>query len=93
MTPEEKELLRETAELTKENHKILKSMQRNARIASFFRAIYWIFIIGSAVGAYYFIQPYIEALGSSYSSLKDNLSNISELTTKLPALPDWLNKK
>jgi hypothetical protein len=73
MSPEEKELLERSVELGEENNEILRAMRRSQRIGSIMRVIYWIFIIGSAVGAYYIIQPYIDSLVGIYSGAGDIL--------------------
>ena len=79
MSPEEKELFKRSIQLAEENNDILRSMQRSMRLARFMTIIYWVFIIGSAVGAYYLIQPYIEAVSGAYggakSSFSDNIKN------------------
>jgi hypothetical protein len=93
MSPEEKELLKETAELVKENHKILKGMRRSARFGSFLRLIYWLIILGSAFSAYYFLQPYIDAVTKGYNSMQENIESVKNVTTKLPSLPSWLGGK
>ena len=49
------------------------------RWASVARAIYWIFIIGSVVGAYYLIQPYIDQIASVYSGAKSNLDSFNTM--------------
>ncbi len=67
MDPEERELLQRSVALAEENNKMLHSMVRSQRIASIFRAIYWVFIIGSAIGAYYVLQPYLSQLMGVYS--------------------------
>jgi hypothetical protein len=77
MDPESHELLKETLELAKENNEMLVSMRRSMRIARVMSVVYWIFIIGSAVGAYYLIQPYIEQLISVYDGAKGNIENIN----------------
>ena len=75
MSPEEKQLLKRSLELAQENNDILHSMQRSMRLQRIMSILYWVFIIGSAVGAYYFIQPYIESITGAYggasSSFKD----------------------
>ena len=76
MSPEERELLKKSLSLAEDNNKILHSIRRSMRLASFVRAVYWIIIIGSAVGAYYFIQPYIDQLVGVYSGTKSNLNEI-----------------
>jgi hypothetical protein len=93
MTPEEKELLRETAELTKENNKILRGIRRSNRVSTFLRLVYWIIILGSAFGVYYYTQPYIDAVVKSYNGMRENIQSVKNITTNLPALPDWMGGK
>lgn len=73
MNPEEKELLRKSLALEEENNDILRSMQRSMRIQRILSILYWVFIIGSLFGVYYFIQPYIEQVLSIYSGAKSGL--------------------
>ena len=93
MNPEERQLLKETAELVKENHKILKSMRRSARFASFLRFIYWAVILGGAVASYYFIQPYLNAVINGYSEIQKGISDVKGVSDKLPDLSSWLGGK
>ncbi len=79
MSPEERELLNKCVGLAEENNKILHSMKRSMYWASITRAIYWIFIIGSAVGAFYILQPYIDQLTSIYSGAGDVLNNFKQI--------------
>ena len=76
MSPEERKLLEENLELTKENNKMLHSMRRSMRTARVMSILYWVFIIGSAVGAFYLSQPYIDQLKSVYSGANDVLNNL-----------------
>ena len=79
MSPEERELLNRSVSLGEENNEILRSMRRSMRVASIARAIYWILIIGSAVGAYYYIQPYIDQLKDIYGGAGNVLNNFKQL--------------
>ncbi len=76
MTPEEKELLERVAELSEENNDILRSMRRSMKIARIMSIVYWVFIIGSAVGAFYLVQPYIDGIISAYGNATTNLNSI-----------------
>ncbi len=76
MTPEEKELLKRSIALAEENNQILKSLQRYIRFSRFMTIVYWVFIIGSAIGAYYLIQPYIDAITGAYGGASSNISDI-----------------
>ena len=78
MSPEERELLEKSVSLAEDNNKMLHSIKSSMRWASITRAIYWIFIIGSAVGAYYFFQPYIDQLKDVYSGAGDVLNNFKQ---------------
>jgi hypothetical protein len=64
-------LLKETFELSKDNNKMLKRLQSNMRWGRFIHSLYWIIIIGSAFGAYYFVQPYIDQLLQVYSGVQN----------------------
>jgi hypothetical protein len=93
MNPEEKQLLQETAELTKENNKILKSMRRSARLSAFLRFVYWAVILGGAVASYYFIQPYLNAVVNGYSEIQKGISDVKGVSDKLPDLSSWFGGK
>ncbi|MCR4334686.1 MAG: hypothetical protein NUV47_03095 [Patescibacteria group bacterium] len=67
MTPEEREILEETASLAKENNVILKKMQRSARWGRVMQYGYWIVIILFSFGAYVAIKPYVNQLTAIYS--------------------------
>lgn len=79
MSPEEKKLLEETAELSRENNKMLHQLHRSLVWGRIWHITYWVIIIGASIGAFYFIQPYIESLKSLYGQVQDTQSNIGSL--------------
>lgn len=87
MTPEERELLTQSIKLAEENNKMLKGIRRSARVASFLRVIYWLIILGTAFGSYYFIQPkvqpYIDAIVRNYNGMKSTVDSVKSVTDKL----------
>ena len=70
MEQEDKEMLRKTLELSQKNYNMISSIKRSIFWTKVFSVIYWIFIVVVAVGAYYYLQPYIDKLLSVYSSFK-----------------------
>lgn len=75
MTPEERSLLERTYELAKENNEILATMRRRGRISFTLRVCYWVLIIAISLGAFYFIQPYVDMIrGLTGSSQKSTTS-------------------
>ena len=93
MSPEERELLTQSIKLAEENNKMLRSMRRSARFSSFLRIVYWLLILGSAFGIYYYTQPYVDAVIKSYNGMRENVESVKNVTNKLPALPTWLGGK
>jgi hypothetical protein len=79
MTPEEKNLLERTYKLAEENNGILKSIRRGNRFSIFMRLLYWVVIIGASVGAYYFIQPYINQVLGMYSEAQSNIETMKSV--------------
>jgi len=80
MNPNEKEIY----ELVKENNHILKGMRRASRWTSIFRVIYWVLIIGASLGAYYFVQPYVDTLVKSYQGIRGDINNVKSVVNKIP---------
>jgi hypothetical protein len=76
MDEEIKELIREDIKISKENNKLLKKIRNYFRWSSVMRAIYWIFIIGTALGTYYLIQPYVDSLRDAYNGVVSQVDSI-----------------
>ena len=77
MSPEELELLKRNIAISEENNDILRSIQRSMRLARIMSILYWVIIIGSAVGAYYFIQPYLDQMMGIYGGARDQINSTS----------------
>jgi len=77
--PESKKLLEDTYKLMQENNGMLRAMRRSMRIGRIMSFLYWALIIGSAVGAYYFVQPYINQLLGVYGGAKSNLDSFNQM--------------
>ena len=76
MDQEEKELLRRILETTQKNNKMLSSIKQSMLWSRIFTYVYWIIILGTAVGVYYYLQPYIDDLLKVYGGFKGNINNI-----------------
>ena len=82
--------LKQVFELCQDNNKILRGMRRSARIGSFFRFIYLALIIGSVVGSYYYLQPYIDQIFNLYSEINSTVGDIQDKAGRIPD-PSKLN--
>lgn len=85
MDPDLRQKIIELHELTKENNQILRSLRRAQRWANIMRFIYWILIIGISIGAYYYIQPYLEQVLKLYS---ENQALVDKVKTIGVSIPD-----
>ena len=80
MDPESKQLLEKTYSLVEENNKILHKMRHAQKVASFMRIVYWLLIIGISIGAFYFLQPYVNKLEKFIGSTGISIDQLKGLT-------------
>lgn len=83
MDSESKKLLEETVQLSRENNDMLRYMKRSVMVSRIMSFLYWAIIVGSAFGAYYFLQPFIDQMLSLYGGAKNNLEDVGGLIDKL----------
>jgi hypothetical protein len=76
MNPEERKLLQNTFNLAEENNKMLHQVRGVQKRQFFLNTLKWIIIIGAAVGASYFVQPFIN---QAAQFLKDSGASIDQL--------------
>lgn len=84
MTPEDRELLRRSVALSEENNDMLRGIQSSLRLSRFISTVYWIVIIGSAIGAFYFVKPYIQQAEDLYGGVKSNWNTVINTIKKVP---------
>lgn len=80
MTPEERSMLEQAVALAKENNSILRKLRRAHRVSTGIKIVYWVIIIGLAVGSYYVIQPIIDSLTGIYGGGVENIQNLQDST-------------
>jgi len=74
--PEDKKLLKETFELAKENNKLLRKVRGVQKWQAFWSVFRVIIILGIALGAAYYLEPYMEkiiTLFNQVSGMKQSL--------------------
>ena len=73
-----KEILNKILETTEDNNKFLKKISRGILFSRIMTFVYWIVILGVGVGAYYYIQPYIDGLFDTYDGVRGGLQGVSD---------------
>jgi hypothetical protein len=90
LTNEEK--LHRILELTEENNKILRRMDRAQTMGTIFRLLYWALIIGSLVASYYYIKPIISELLGSTQGVLQQFQGMKGAVPDVNALEKVLNE-
>ncbi|MDQ5962491.1 MAG: hypothetical protein QG653_298 [Patescibacteria group bacterium] len=80
------EKLEEVYKLTLENNTLLHGMRNRERIANAIRILYWLVIIGSLFGAYYYIRPVIDVFTTNKGKIDETLTQFQQLQQQLPEM-------
>lgn len=72
-------MLEETFKLSRENNKLLKKVNRRQAFGAFLRIFYWVIIIGAGIGIFYFAQPYLDQVSSTYSGFTEKVNTVNSL--------------
>lgn len=83
MEPQDRRTLLKLVELVEENNKILRKIQRSNRVGTAFRIFYWLIIIGVSVGAFYYLEPYIQVAKTAYQSIQSDINNLEHLRASI----------
>jgi len=83
MNPEERKLLQNTFNLAEENNKMLHKVRGVQKRQAFFSVLKWIIIIGITVGAFYFLEPYVQQLQSLIEKTGVNIDQLKNLSNTL----------
>lgn len=90
MDSEIKELLQANLKLSQENNELLKKVRNVQRWALITKILYWFVIIGVAVGALYFIKPYLGGILNIYSGGVSDINSIEGVKNALNgSTKDW----
>ncbi len=86
----------ELLDLTRENNKILRAMRRTQKWSSFFTFVYWMIILGSIFGTYYYFQPtikkYMKTMQTSVDILQSFESKAGAIPTDLQSLKSLIGR-
>lgn len=72
------ELIMTNNKLVEENNKLIKKVYQYIKWRRIFTALYWVLIIGTVFGLFFFLEPYINQLIDTYQGATDTLKNIGQ---------------
>jgi len=79
MDPESRKLLEDTHSLAEENNMMLRAMRRSMFWAHVSNILYWLIIIGISIGAFYFLQTYMNRVVQMYDTVSTALKNFQSV--------------
>ena len=69
--------LKENKKLLEENTALLRRLDRNSRVGIWLQVVWYVFLIGLPFAVYFYVlEPYFEALGSSYETFNAGIQEI-----------------
>ena len=83
MEPDIDARLKRIEETLEKNHNLLVRIRRVQRNGQLFKIFYWILIFLFALGAFYYIQPYLNQLIEAYTGIQNTQE---QLQNSIPAL-------
>lgn len=92
MEPHLDERLKTIEKTLVENQRILLKIRRTQRNATLFRVFYWVCIVALTLGAFYYIQPYIEQISKFYSGLYETEDKLKTSIPDIKYLDSLLNQ-
>lgn len=78
-----KEMLKKNLEVSQECLKILKKMNRARLASTFFRIVKWIVIIAISLGAYYYVEPYLQRSINALDSIMETTQQLQQTADAL----------
>lgn len=75
MDQRERAMLEESLRLSRENNELIRKLYSGYRWGRLFRVAYWVIIVGVAIGAFYFIQPFIERLSQAAEQIHEGVNS------------------
>ncbi len=67
-------------------------MHRAAIWGRLWHILYWAIIIGASVGAYYFVQPYVDKAKESFEGIQANVNNIKGAAGQVGEISNMLKQ-
>lgn len=83
-------LLQKTYKLVQESNTELHKIRRAQKLRTFLNIVYWLIIVGVSIGAFYYLQPYVDGLSEAMSSLRSSIKSIGDAGEQLEQLQDQI---
>lgn len=76
-------LLHENLRLAKENNRMLTKLYRYQRWQKASRVLYWLVLVAIALGAYYYVKPYIQRVQQTYDDITASIEKAGDTANSI----------
>jgi hypothetical protein len=78
-----KKLLAESYAIVRENNTLLKKIDRRQRWSSYWRIFMMLLAVASALGVYYYLQPYLDQAINFYNEVEKNVVQFGTVPSQI----------
>jgi len=82
-----KKLLKRNLEISEESSKIIKKIHGVQKTGRILKISKWVLVIALALGAYYYIQPFMETFWETVGQIKEDFSSLKETGESMGNIP------
>lgn len=75
--------LQQVKKLAEDNNRMLRRLYHGLWWSRLWSLVYWLIVIGFALGAFYFLQPYLQKLQQAYSGLQSEVNTVQQIGSKI----------
>ncbi|MBU2633064.1 hypothetical protein KJ751_00970 [Patescibacteria group bacterium] len=86
-TNEIKKLLKRNLEISEESSNIIKKIHGAQRTGRILKILKWFLVIALALGAYYYVQPFMETFWETVGQIKKDFSSLKEASESAGSIP------
>ena len=92
MDSESKQLLQNMLALAEENNKMLLQIRKVQKRGTLWRVLKLVVIIGVTLGAFHYVEPYLNKVMDFYDSVSGMEKNIKDVSDSTSSFQDLLKK-
>ncbi|MFC1625383.1 hypothetical protein ACFL1O_00705 [Patescibacteria group bacterium] len=73
-----KRLLKKNLAISQDTYKLARKIRKTQKISRWIKILKWTFIIVMALGAYYYIQPFVGTFMETFEKFKADISSLGQ---------------
>ena len=79
-------MLKEMYRVNRENHEYLRKIDQRQRYGVYWKFFWFAIVLGSALGIYYFVQPYVDQAVNFYDQFETSLVQLNTIPEQVKGI-------